>query len=271
MMLHALAGRGPFALRHSFSEEYAMTAKYDTIARSYKETVRDMPTRDMLEYAFQRQVGDVAGKSVLDLACGDGTHTRGYRIRGASRVVGLDVSAAMIALAMKDEAAEPRGVEYVVGDARDPGKLGDFDLVTATFFLHYAPSRDALLGMCRRAYENLKPGGRFITLNKNVRQWHGLDGKSYEKYGISWRLLSEPLQEGAQVRFTVKMGENRVEFDTYYLAWDTYEWALRTAGFETIAVHATMPLSEELEAQFGREHWEHLLDHPPFVIIECRK
>lgn len=248
-----------------------MAAPYDEIAHSYKELVRDMPTRDMLEFAFQQRVGDVTGTSVLDLACGAGTYTRSYRARGATRVVGLDISESMIALARKDEQAEPREIEYVVGDAREPGKLGDFDLVTATFFLHYAASRDELLGMCRRAHENLKPGGRFITLNMNVLTWRELDGQGFEKYGVTWRSSSEPLQEGGAVRFSVVMGEHRVEFDSYFLPWSTYQWALETAGFLPAEVQDSLSLSPELEQRLGRAYWAYLLEHPPFIIIECRK
>ena len=248
-----------------------MAAPYDEIARSYRETVRDMPIRAMLQFAFDQRVGEVAGTSVLDLACGDGSHTRSYRMRGATRVVGLDVSKNMIALAMEDEQAEPLGIEYVVGDARVPGKLGDFDLVTAMFFLHYAASRDELLGMCRRAHENLKPGGRFIALNNNVPKWPELDGKRFEKYGITWQSMSEPLQEGDTMRLSLVVGENRVEFDNYFLPWSAYQWAFETAGFQSVEVQDALPLSPELEQQLGREHWAYLLEHPTFIIIECRK
>jgi toxoflavin synthase len=246
-----------------------MAVQYDQIAHSYKATARGMPMRRMLEFAFQQRVGEVAGKSVLDLACGEGTHTRSYRLRGATHVVGLDVSERMIELARKDEQAEPRGIEYVVGDGREAGKLGDFDLVTATFFLHYAESREQLLGMCRRAYENLKPGGRFITLNLNVPTLRELDGNGFEKYGMRW-WAGEPLQDGDTVRFSVAAGENRVEFDNYFLPWSTYQWALETAGFQSVEVHDSMTLSPEAE-QLGREYWTYFLEHPPFIIIECRK
>lgn len=248
-----------------------MAAQYDEIAPSYKEMIRDMPTRDMLEFALQQRVGEVAGKAVLDLACGDGSYTRRYRLRGATRVVGLDISEHMIALARNDEQAEPRAIEYVVGDARDPGKLGDFDLVTAAFFLHYAATGDQLLGMCRRAHENLKPGGRFVTLNINVLRWRELEGKRFEKYGVTWWPLSEPLQEGGVVRFSVGVGEHRVEFDTYFLPWRTYQWALEAAGFDSVEVHDALPLSPELEQRFGRAHWAYLLEHPAYIIIECQK
>jgi SAM-dependent methyltransferase len=248
-----------------------MPAPYDAIARAYKDTVRDMPMREMLEFAFQQRVGDVAGTSVLDLACGNGAYTRSYRLRGATRVVGVDISESMIALARTEEEAAPCGVEYVVGDAKDPGKLGDFDLVTATFFLHYAVSSDELLGMCRRAHENLKPGGRFITLNNNVLKWRELDGNGYEKYGISWRASSEPLQEGGAVRISLVVGENRVAFDNHFLEWSTYRWAFETAGFQSVEVHDSLPLSPALEQQLGREYWTYLLENPAFIIIECRK
>ena len=48
-------------------------------------------------------IGDVAGKSVVDLACGEGFYTRRIRQAGAKRVLGVDLSEGMIELARKQE------------------------------------------------------------------------------------------------------------------------------------------------------------------------
>lgn len=49
----------------------------------------------------------IAGKSILDVGCGNGLYSVEYARRGARRVVGLDVAEQMIALC--DEAAEREG------------------------------------------------------------------------------------------------------------------------------------------------------------------
>src|SRR5262245_36371821 len=87
-----------------------MTA-FDTIATKYQD-VASMAVRQALEDTMQRVIGDVAGKSVLDLACGGGGFTRRFKERGADRVVGVDISAEMLNLARAEEARDPRGIEY---------------------------------------------------------------------------------------------------------------------------------------------------------------
>ena len=50
-----------------------------------------------------RVLGDVGGKSLLDLACGDGFYIREFRRAGADPVVGVDLSAQQIAKARRLE------------------------------------------------------------------------------------------------------------------------------------------------------------------------
>src|SRR5262245_37176102 len=121
-----------------------MATQYDEIARTYDRMIGELPVRQLIEYTYRRLIGDVSGKSVLDLACGNGFYTRIFKEQGASRVLGVDLSAELIALARGHEAAQPLGVEYRVGDGSVLGKLGDFDIVTTAFLLNFAPTREAL-------------------------------------------------------------------------------------------------------------------------------
>ncbi|WP_437964251.1 class I SAM-dependent methyltransferase [Sorangium sp. So ce260] len=52
----------------------------------------------------------IEGKSVLDVACGDGDDARLFRQRGAARVVGVDVSERMITAARRREREEQRSI-----------------------------------------------------------------------------------------------------------------------------------------------------------------
>jgi 2-polyprenyl-3-methyl-5-hydroxy-6-metoxy-1,4-benzoquinol methylase len=88
-----------------------MDTDYDRIAERYKQA-KLQPWRTHIErYTVLRLVGDEAGKAVIDLACGEGYYTRALRQQGAVRVVGVDLSRAMIGLAEAEEARRPLGVE----------------------------------------------------------------------------------------------------------------------------------------------------------------
>jgi hypothetical protein len=92
--------------------------EYDRIAPDYKES-KQLPFRLHLEeYTTFRLLPDLTGRSVVDLACGEGIYTRKLMKRGARRVVGVDISAEMIALARRAEAEVPIGVEYLLADVR---------------------------------------------------------------------------------------------------------------------------------------------------------
>ena len=64
-----------------------MPTQYNDIAVQYKRS-KQVPWRYHIEqHSLFELLGDVSGKSVLDLACGEGHYTRLLKRLGASRVV----------------------------------------------------------------------------------------------------------------------------------------------------------------------------------------
>jgi SAM-dependent methyltransferase len=95
-----------------------MSARYDEFADWYHEWVGEDACRDFTCVATVDALGDVGRGRVLDLACGSGRVARYLADRGAT-VVGVDVSAALIAKAIEVERGAPRGIRYLIGDAQD--------------------------------------------------------------------------------------------------------------------------------------------------------
>ncbi|MFI6095777.1 class I SAM-dependent methyltransferase [Lentzea sp. NPDC051213] len=150
-------------------------SEYDALADDFSSIIESLPERRLFGYSLEVVEGEIAGQNVLDLACGNGVFTRALKKRGAKRVVGVDVSEAMLAYANRDEERDPLGIEYRLADVADMGDIGQFDLITAFALLHYAPSREALASMVQNIARNLRPGGRFTTCNMNVvdpTTWH---------------------------------------------------------------------------------------------------
>ncbi len=249
-----------------------MSTQYDKFAEQYKDAALRVTTRQLLEYNLQQWVGDVRGKSVLDLACGSGDFTRDYKRRGAARVVGVDISQEMIKLARQDEAQEPLGIEYIQQDVQTMGKIGTFDVVVAAFLLPYAQTREQLRQMCQTAYVNLKPGERFITLNNNPKMpREDYDQEAaYRKYGVFPWLPGGVLDEGAVVKWTVLSDGHQIEIETYHWSPATYEWALADGGFTDIQWH-DLGLPPELSNPEDRAYWQYLMDHPGNIVIEGQK
>ena len=94
-----------------------MSTDYDAVAEEYQRS-KLAPWRTYLErYSLLKLLGEVRGKSVLDLACGEGFYSRLIRERGPARVVGVDWSSGMIGLAIAAEKESPLGIEYRIGDS----------------------------------------------------------------------------------------------------------------------------------------------------------
>ncbi|MCB9701148.1 MAG: class I SAM-dependent methyltransferase [Myxococcales bacterium] len=245
---------------------------FDRIADDYGVLdIANVPVRRYSQvYTLTRLVGDLTGKSVLELACSDGFFTRTLQGLGAARVVGVDLSEKMVALARRYEAARPLGIEYRVADVLDLGVIGSFDLVVSSFALHYAADRDALLRMCRVIHANLKPGGRLISINDNPGALpDSVDG--FEKYGET-KTVERPADDGARltVEFVVRdegSDERRVSFDCTYFTEDAFRWGVEAAGFRDVRFHAPQIAPEGIE-RFGQEYWSLVQMHPLHVYIE---
>ncbi|PHM27277.1 class I SAM-dependent methyltransferase [Xenorhabdus ehlersii] len=72
---------------------------YNSIGERYLDFMKTAPHIKVEVRAILDRIGDAQGKSVLDLACGNGYFGRKLRNLGASKVVGIDISEKMIALA----------------------------------------------------------------------------------------------------------------------------------------------------------------------------
>jgi len=245
-----------------------MTTDYDPIAEQYKRS-KQQPWRTFVEcFTLMNLVGEPQGMHVLDVACGEGFYTRMLRQRGASRVTGVDLSAGMIELAQRQEAAHQLGINYIVGDARQLPEAGAYDLAVAAYLLNYAQTREELQAMCDGIARSLKPGGRFVTVNCSPT----LDfpaAPSFRKYGFETSVVG-PWQEGAPIKWTFHLEDGSFDIENYHLDTAIHEAAFRKAGFREVRWHRS-ELSPGGLQSFDRDFWSSLLDFPPITFIECIK
>ncbi len=245
-----------------------MNAEYDSIALQYQQT-KNSPLRRFVEsYTLLDLIGDVSGLSVLDLACGEGFYTRKVKERGAARVLGVDISPAMIGLAEEQERSHPLGIEYVCCDVQTMPDLGLFDLVIAAYLLHYAPGESQLAEMCERIASHLRPGGRFVSLNENPRQ--SLEQYAgYTQYGFN-KNAEAPLRDGSPITYWLVSGREMISFTAFFYGSVTYERVFSAAGLTMVQWHP-LKLSEEGLVNHGPEYWKEYMNNPPVVGIECRR
>jgi len=80
---------------------------------------------DVLWEAFNE--GDIAGRRVVDLGCGNGIFAIGAKLMGASETLGVDIDGAAIELARENAKSLSVEVEFRESDVRDV--RGEFDTV----------------------------------------------------------------------------------------------------------------------------------------------
>jgi SAM-dependent methyltransferase len=243
-----------------------MSAEYDRFTRQYQLSKR-LPFRIFSEIPDHLALlGDVTGRSVLDLACGDGFYTRRIKKAGAARVVGVDLSEGMIALACQQEAAEPLGITYRVSPVETLGPIGPFEVVSAAFLLNCAPTRPSLAAMAHTIAAHLEPGGRFVTTNSHLSDWPGVD---YTPYGMASD-ASAPLADGAlyHITFLLDDDQDRFTIENFAHSRAAYEAALREAGLTDIHWHPPR-VTEDGLAAFGPEFWQVYLAYPPLLRLSA--
>jgi len=245
----------------------ASESQYDAIAEQYRRS-KSSPLRSYVEaYTFLNLVGDVRGKRVLDLACGEGFYSRRLKTLGAKSVVGVDISSEMIHLAEQQERENPQEIEYVCADVSELDDLGRFDIVVAAYLLHYAPNVDVLTRMCRNVRHHLPEGGRFVTLNENPDQPAG-HYVGYEQYGFN-KTVETPRTDGSKITYYMVAGRELFEFHAHYFERGTYERILTDAGFDYIAWRP-LALDPVGAAEHGADYWREYLSNPPIIGLECR-
>jgi ubiquinone/menaquinone biosynthesis C-methylase UbiE len=240
---------------------------YNTIAKEYVEGQDTRLNRPYVyEHTFFEATGDLTGKTILDLACGDGRMSRMAIQRGASQVVGVDLSSEMIKIARAKERKNPLGIKYKIGRVGDLKKVGEFDQVWGTFLLHYSQTKKELEAMCRDVSTNLKYGGRFVALNQNPL----CPFTTHKEYGTT--LFPEgPLVEGQRIRVTLWNGEKEgPTFHNYHWNISTYNAALEKADLKNI-FWTPLEVSPEGIEKFGESFWKGLHQYPTVNIIEATK
>jgi 2-polyprenyl-3-methyl-5-hydroxy-6-metoxy-1,4-benzoquinol methylase len=245
-----------------------MPDAYAPIAENYKKAKLHAWRHFLEDYTLDQLAGDLTGQAVLDLACGDGFHTRRWKQHGAARVVGVDLSQRMIDLARAEEERHPLGIEYIQQDAAAFTADEPFDLVAAAYLLNYAQTPDQLFEMALAVARSLKPGCRFIAANDNLRQ-SPASFAATRKYGLI-KSVNGDLCEGTPITYTLFTDGQPIQFDNYYLKPETYERVLTAAGLGQIRWHAPR-LSPKGEAEYGREYWAAFLNDPPVTFLECER
>jgi len=176
----------------------------------------------LLDAPVLRACGEIVGVRALDLGCGEGRFCRILVERGASSVLGIDLSDQMITAARELQGDRD---EYAVADAQYMpwAESESFDLIVS--YLNQCDLPD-FRANTQEAFRLLRPGGRFVVANLHpmrsaVGHWHRSPGG--EKLHV---VLDDYFNESAR-RWRM-MG---VDFTNFHRTLTTYVRAFLMSGF----------------------------------------
>lgn len=217
-------------------------------------------------------LGDVRGKSLLDLACGDGFYTRRFRAEcGADPVMGIDLSPRQIERAKALEQHQPLGIDYKVGDVMELRLDRRFDIVTAIHLLHYLQNAGEIASTLGGIYDLLGDHGYFVTMIANpefdVDRHDAHDSKTKFGYYFS---LAEP-GNGGLFRFHPGGFEKERELTVEFRRWERgfIDHIAVDAGF-TPEWHDPFISAEALE-KYGADFFANYLDNPQSKLVRLTK
>lgn len=209
--------------------------------------------------AMRALLPELHGQRVIDLGCGFGWFCRWAREQGAATVLGLDVSANMLARARADT-ADP-AITY---EQRDLERLqlpaASFEVAYSSLALHYIERLDRLLGEVHKA---LVSGGSLVFSVEHPiytapsQPGWTVDGSGRRSWPVDQYLIEGPRSTDWLTKGVIKQHRTVA----------TYLRLLKAAGFAVTQVEEWGPTDEQIAARPALAEERH---RPAFLLVAAR-
>jgi len=218
----------------------------------------DTPNDTLEKPVILDLLGDVAGRHILDLGCGDARFGRELLERDVARYVGVEGSQKMVEVAQRTLAGT-RGevVEHTIEDWTYPAST--FDLVVARLVLHYLAD---LASLFAQIFHTLRPDGRLIFSVEHPVITSCDRGWSQGSLRQDW-IVDNYFDTG--LRVTNWLGGT---VQKYHRTIEEYFATLQCAGFQVEHLREAHPQREHFTAV---ETYERRKRIPLFLVLVGRK
>jgi len=217
--------------------------QWDKAAEAWVDFVRtgkDYSRFEMNNPAMFKLLGDIRGKKILDLACGEGYNSRIMASKRA-RVTGVDFSRGLIGFAIEQEKKDKLGIDYFISDASDLSgfKNDSFDIVTCFMALQDIKDyKAAIKEICRV----MKKKGRFVfVIPHPCFEGRIINGKRINGWVFKKGTKTKSNQNALYYKIDKYFVRNR-----YMIDWNMKRL---TINFKTTSFHRT--LTDYADALYG--------------------
>jgi ubiquinone/menaquinone biosynthesis C-methylase UbiE len=242
------------------------TQQWDKNARAWRDQFggNDPNRKYLLDDVVLESIGEVEDRNVLDAGCGEGYMSRKLARLGA-KVIGVDLSAEMLAFAKEDEMNKPLGINYYRADIADMPFLHDdsFDLVLTNVVIGDCQHYRRAFGQFARV---LRRRGVYIFVDTHPCFATPECGWERDYEGNKLHFKVDNYFDGGStklVRWTNDVLEPTV---AYYRTLSAYYNALVESGFKVCRIMEPRPKKEAIEK------WPVVSDQlriPFFIVMVC--
>mmetsp|Transcript_37718 Transcript_37718/g.39187 ORF Transcript_37718/g.39187 Transcript_37718/m.39187 type:complete len:270 (+) Transcript_37718:9-818(+) len=208
--------------------------------------------------------------SLCDIGCGEGKYIRSFSQLTQGKIIGIDLSDAMISKAKESKDFQGSNTEFFVGDCLEenekiPEMLNyeKFDVVTACFVLNYCTTKEVLKNALTFVKKNLlKEDGVFIAMVTNL---YGklCPPELYQHMGIAHLDANMKIKNNYISGENVKLvlfepgnfninGPFSMILNSYQYDYDTMNNTLLSGGFKEMKV-LSMEETEETKGKFSEK------------------
>ena len=201
-------------------------------------------------------------KTVLDLGCGYGEHCIHFVEEGAKRVVGIDISQKMLAIAKAEKAHQ--NISYLNMEMEDIGELQErFDIIVSSLAFHYVEDFKALI---KNIYRLLNDGGVLAFSQEHPINTCFSDGSRWIKDENGKKLFANISNYSVDGERESTWFVERVK--KYHRTFSTIINTLIEAGFQIDKLIEPVPTPEILKEN---PDYKDLLHKPDFLLIKATK
>lgn len=215
---------------------------YNNIAKEYLQITITDPIKTFSQRpTIIELLGDVSGKNILDIGCGNGDFDQ-QLVNFGALITGLDNSAAQIALARKNCSSGT----FLVSTPQTFTPVREYDLVIAVLVLMHSENYSDLVQFFDCAHRSLTPGGTFIGLVYNDKFTHW-DSVFYRRI---WNKVGDTIT----ISFLNETGDVIASTNTRNITQREYEQAAKVSGFSNICWHKPIVNKKGLQT-LTPEYW----------------
>ena len=213
---------------------------------------------------FRKMIGNVKNKSILDLGCGYGENDKYFKEKGASSILGIDISKHMIEIANKENKIE--GVSYKLLPMEDINTIDNkFDIVISSLAFHYVENYDKLI---KDISLLLNKNGTILfsiehPINLSFIQTNELEKNKIIINNRQYRLLADYNREGLREN---KWNDTIVK--KYYRSFSTTINTLIKHGFIIDEINECKPNEEMINKN---PKYINQYDCPYFLFVKAHK